>query len=429
MSNLYLGTFDCEKFWDNDNARLPKIHDKQADNCILGMDELLVYLGTRNDKLLTRFKMDEAQRDYLRELGFGKLCLSYEEFSSDMLYDSSKDICSLMTTSFSGDLDDFAEDNDCLVPFSVLENTQVFAEKYNLRCKIPDLQTVKRVNSKFYSTDINCDLGLFQQINLVYSVDEIADVGRKLLHRGSFLIKEEYGVSGRGNLLIDTQNRLASILRYLKKQEDAGKKIRFLLEPFMCKKKDFSTQFIVKENGTILFESVQILINNNFSYKSSVAADETFIELLNKNKYFDKIREIGKRLYREGYFGPVCVDSMLLVDGQIYEVVEINARMSMSYIKHSLDLKYEDLSNRYFTYYSFKIPPTLIYADFLDEMDKSGILFHGDQGVLPLTSKMMMINKKEKSSYKGRLYALIVGAEDLTDKMKKITTALNMKLL
>lgn len=54
MNNLYIGTFDCEKFWEYDNAKLPKIQDKQADNCILGMDELLIYLGDNQDKLLTR---------------------------------------------------------------------------------------------------------------------------------------------------------------------------------------------------------------------------------------------------------------------------------------------------------------------------------------------------------------------------------------
>ncbi len=428
MNNLYIGTFDCEKFWEYDNAKLPKIQDKQADNCILGMDELLIYLGDNQDKLLTRFKIDEVQTDYLKKLGFNKMCFSYEDFSSEMLFDSSQEICTLMTVS-SFNLKHFVRNNDCLTPFSVLKNTHTFAKKYNLNGKFPDLKVVENVNSKFFSAAVSYDLGLHQQINLAFSVDEMANIGEKLLHGGAFLIKEEYGVSGKGNLLVDSQEKLACILKYLGKQEKQGKKIRFLMEPFMHKDKDFSTQFTITEKGVIQFESVQILINNAFSYKSSIAANSSFIELLIKNRYFEKIREVGQKLYKAGYFGPVCIDSMLLKDGHIYEVVEINARMSMSYIKHRLDMKYEKLPNRYFTYYNFKIPPTFSYENFLDKMDKNGILFHGNRGILPLTSKMMTINRKKESSYKGRLYALTVGAEDLTDKLRDVAASLNMKLL
>ena len=42
-------------------------------------------------------------------------------------------------------------------------------------------------------------------------------------------------------------------------------------------------------------------------------------------------------MYADGYYGDVCVDSMILHEGELAPLVEINARKSMSLIKNAID--------------------------------------------------------------------------------------------
>ncbi len=100
----------------------------------------------------------------------------------------------------------------------------------------------------------------------------------------------------------------------------------------------------MNENGDFELLSVQKLINQDFAYVGSYSADEAFMADLEEKGYFDQMRVIGEALHGEGYYGDVCVDSMVLEDGDIYPMVEINARKSMSLIKHHIDTYVEKFS-------------------------------------------------------------------------------------
>lgn len=88
------------------------------------------------------------------------------------------------------------------------------------------------------------------------------------------------------------------------------------------------------------------------------------------------MHSIGRELYADGYFGDVCVDSMLLRDGSLAPLVEINARKSMSLIKHNVDrqLKQEGMHTCL-----LQVPLATMgevhYADLLGRLEREGILF------------------------------------------------------
>lgn len=430
MKKILAGSFDCEKFWSEGEAQLPKIRDTQADNCILVMDELLSVLGNPGDALLTRFRISREQIDYFNDIGIGvSQYISLEKASEkrDILWDISKDVFSLAC------MDNYEieiEPACVLMPFSILENTRRMASKYALGSRFPDYEIVRKVNGKLFSTKLNRELGLFGKGCIVVSLEELVKKGDELLAAGPFLIKENYGVSGKGNMIVESQGRFESIIKYLKKQEEMGEKIEFVLEPLIKDKLDFSTQFEIERDGSIRFSSVQVLYNDGFSYKGSVEASRDLIKYLLSYGYFGSLERVGKCLYEQGYFGPVCIDSMVVDKKEVYEVVEINARMSMSYIKHSLDNEFGDELEHYFTYYNLKIPSSFQYADLLGRMQQEGILYRKKKGILPLTSGMMVVNKKSGSSfYRGRLYFMDIGGGNQQNRLKGILEEEGMKIL
>ena len=118
-------------------------------------------------------------------------------------------------------------------------------------------------------------------------------------------------------------------------QAAAGKRVRFVLEPFLRKALDFSCQFRIEDDGQVTVISVQELVNNGLAFGASCSARPEFLDRLERDGYFQLIEQIGSLMYADGYWGDVCVDSMILEDGALAPLVEINARKSMSLIKHA----------------------------------------------------------------------------------------------
>jgi hypothetical protein len=161
--------------------------------------------------------------------------------------------------------------------------------------------------------------------------------GKELLEKGNFLVKEIFGVSGKGNLLINSLKLLERIVKYIETSEAKGKTCTFVIEEFLNRELDFSCGFKIAQDGTTEIEGIQKILNHQFNYGGSEAADGEFVNFLYDKRYFETIENISKELYRDGYFGEVCVDSMLLKSGEIVPVIEINARKSMGFVNNGID--------------------------------------------------------------------------------------------
>ena len=152
---LVMGTFDSESFWREQSlSKLPAMIDRDASNVVIAMDELLFVLCKKNDKLITRFKMEDALKQYLHDIGF---IFSNNEIDLD---DSSEGLTSqsfmcnfqlLVETRQKDYFRSFLYGVTCLSPYSVLPYTKKACQTYDLSCDFPDTNIVKMVNSKLYS--------------------------------------------------------------------------------------------------------------------------------------------------------------------------------------------------------------------------------------------------------------------------------------
>ncbi|ANY69369.1 hypothetical protein BBD42_24950 [Paenibacillus sp. BIHB 4019] len=411
---LVFGTFDSESLWRDDaSSKLPAIRDFDRSLIVSCMDELLFPLCAPQDGLLTRYPIEEAQLYYLRKLGF-----AFEPHAAGVSETADK------LRSYSRAL-----------PYSILADTQQFCASIGLEEKLPLYDKVRLVNSKLYSASLSNKLGLTSFSHPIDGSDDLAVQGHELLrYHAAILIKDPYGVSGKGNLLVRSAYNLDAVVAYLRKQEEGGKVTRFLLEPFLDVASDFSCQFELSSGGSVQWHGVQEMVNRQLAYAGSRSMDEEGREALKKRDYFDAMELVADSLSTAGYFGHVCVDSMLLADGTLVPVVEINARISMGLINHRLD---RTLRRRgALTFISFGYRDIIDYEDLLLALRGREALFpnrRGD-GIIPLSSAALSIAAVSAQSsipsddahwYKGRLYVTVI-AEDtgererLYDEAKRI---------
>ncbi|WP_185602126.1 hypothetical protein, partial [Paenibacillus sp. 598K] len=341
---LTMGMFDAERFWrDPGLARLPAFADRAAERIVAAMDELLFALCEPDDLLVTRYRMDAHHLAYLHEIGF-RFAASRADLDdeSEERHEGKPGeeatVFDLLARSLPERMLGAGwPEGVCLSPFAVIPGVAQAAAAHRLRLDCPSAETVREVNSKLYSLELGRRLGVPSDSRIVYSHEELLARGLELLRQGSFLIKDEFGVSGKGNLLIESESILRRIAAHLATQSGQGKTVRFIVEPFLRKALDFSCQFRIAADGGYRFISVQKVVNTGFAYQGSFTADERLLAILLDADYFELMREVARELYRSGYYGDVCVDSMLLEDGRVVPIVEINARKSMSLIKHRLD--------------------------------------------------------------------------------------------
>lgn len=415
---IYYGEFNAEKYWRNENlAKLPEIPDGQVDNIVKTMDELLFVLCSEDDTLITRYKIDLAQKEYLKSIGF-----SFESNSFDLSLDSSKEeqnknICQILLESHeSTNVRELLNKNSDISAFAVLPESIEVSKKYGLVFDSPEINIIKKVNSKIYSSQINSELNSKYPFEIVNSSEELHEEGKRYLNNSSIIVKDSFGVSGKGNLVISNEGILQRIVNYIKSQEKKGKSVEFIIESFLDKEIDFSCQFFIDKSGVMEILSIQEVRNIGSSYHGSYTPNKEFIEFIRNKGYFSILNEVAVQLYRDGYFGDVCIDSMILKNGDLVPIVEINARKSMSLIKHNID-KYVSNFNLEcgFTFYNVTFSSQILYEQVIRKMEEEGLLFKPDmqKGVIPLSSSAMFINRyldkdQRIKNYKGRLYLAVL---------------------
>jgi hypothetical protein len=417
---IHCGTFDAETNWrDESLAKLPAIPDAQTRKLVSAMDELLFVFCRDQDVLLTRYAMDEAHLHYLHDIGFQFNCNEADLDIPDCADSAVSTISTHQTNIFerlsavlpTHPLNRFIPEGAVLEPYAVLDGMDTLAAQQQWICEAPSIDVIRHVNSKLYSTELKDKLGISNVSRIVTGSTELDRVGRELLAAGPLLIKDTFGVSGKGNLLITTESMLERVSAYIAAQERKGKRTLFIIEPLLHKELDFSCQFELKADGAFSFISVQQVINSDFAYQGSVTAAPPLMRQLERDGYFDLMEAAAWDMHEQGYYGHVCVDSMLLQDGTLVPLVEINARKSMSLIKHQLDTYLASYSlTGQLTYVSITCPVPLSFSDVLHAVEREGLLFgHGrESGVIPLSANTFTVNRQASGRSKARLYVSIV---------------------
>ncbi|GAA3567365.1 hypothetical protein [Kribbella ginsengisoli] len=313
-----LGTFDAESRWrPTDLAALPAIGTSASDPAVDAMDELLAGFCDPGDLLITRRPMSAAVREGLAAMGlhFDHLALGEPgpgPIERHVLADQA--IMSRIRGA-------------TIAPYAVLPETWTLAEQL-----LPAPDVVAQVNSKTWSDELVRRLGLPGAGRVVRSTDELVDAVTSLDFKA--LIKDPYGVSGRALLEASSPGILKAIERVLRKQVGNGLRIELVVQEKLPKQHDFSGHFHLDQNGSWEFLGIQQMTNRGFRHFGSSPATPSLID---QGWYAETVSEVIPALTEAGYWGPVGVDSMLLDDGTVIPVLEINARQSLGLLAIRLD--------------------------------------------------------------------------------------------
>lgn len=487
---IVMGTFDPETRWrDPALARLPELPDKERQSIVLCMDELLFPFCRPDDVLYTRCKIDPALHEYLNGLGFSfrtryhfdlndenKPLPKSDDFKRCMFSLAAEQAQNLMpakrTLQTAGaDYSEvavmpesipsiYAPNGLCqtqspdsnaaqiLSPYAITPETETYHRVAGPFGPLPDTVTVIRVNSKIYSSRLLAGIGEKSYGMEANSAAEIEVIGTALLKRGPYLLKDPFGVSGKGNLLIDSEAMQRRIAEHLHKQEGSGLRVQFLLEPLLPKVTDFSSHWFIRENGKTEFISVQRMMNHQQNYGGSIKADEAFTGMLENAGYFTVMEKALRVLVEDGYHGFVCFDSMILEDGEVVSIVEINARKSMGLINAYLDKWSEPCGHTgWLTFFSLGLPEGFSFGKLLQALRKSTLLLTtpGNYGIVPLSSNTVMVNEiltrrridegaqNKRGMPKGRLYVSVVGRDvrhrsQLVESLRQVLADLPVKV-
>ncbi|KAA8746141.1 hypothetical protein [Paenibacillus sp. UASWS1643] len=417
---IHCGSFEAERYWRDPNlAVLPSLSDRQAMAVTEAMDELLFVFCNDGDILLTRNVMDSAQLDYIRSIGFdiGTNRKPWLENVEQITECQQLNVFELFNACTSKKLllQTFPERSK-IEAFAVLPGVVEIIQRCRLASRVPEQSIVQKINAKSYSLAMRDKLDIRNVGVIVEGIPRLIEEGSRMLRAGSILLKDEYGVSGKGNLSIDSTKSLLRIAKYLETQVAKGKTVRFILEPLLDRKTDFSCQFRISEEGKVTILSIQQLQNNGYAFGASFTMGAASVDRLLHLGYMDQMQQIGASLYQEGYFGDVCVDSMILQDETVEPIVEINARKSMSLIKHAVDCSM--VANKLYsclTQFTLLLPSDFNYEAFLDNLRNRQLLYDLGRmtGIVPLSSGTLLSSKRgststSSKSTKGRLYVAVI---------------------
>jgi hypothetical protein len=301
-----LGTFDAERWWrPTDLAELPSMASGSAAEA---MDELLAGFCEPGDLLLTRHPIAPEIRDGLAACGIG--------FDNHALAGEGT-VESLALRDFHAV--ELVAGRDRLDPYAVLPDTVALAERLQWADQLPPLNAVVEANSKTWSNALVQRLGLPGAGKVVRSVEELAEAVD-----GPSVVKDPFGVSGRATLEVGAPGVLRAITRTLSRQ---GKRVELIVQPKYDKVADFSGHVEIGRDGSWRILGVQSMHNRGFRHIGSGPPSEELLASL--DGYQEVLAEVAKALIGVGYWGPAGVDSMLLADGTLVPILEINARRSL----------------------------------------------------------------------------------------------------
>lgn len=412
---VFLGNFEVEERWARGEHTLPRLSADGGAAVVNHMDEFALLLAGGADHVVLKAAPDPVYLAHLTDLGID-LPTVHVVASSDPRRTVTAD--ALEDPALVARLAELAQDGVRLAAHGVSDVEEELAARAGMALAAPDSATCKAVNSKVYSRRVADELGLRQPGGWACeSVDELReafDAARPLVERGrKVVVKEAFGVSGKGIAVLEGERRMNRLLGMVAKQvEKSGQpRVAFVVEEWVAKRADLNYQFTVARDGAVRFDFVKELLTEGGVHKGhrmpARLSDSQVAELV------DTAGALGKKLAEDGYFGVVGVDAMVDPDGGLYPVVEINARNNMSTYQARVQERFVgDGRIALARHYPLRLTRPLPFAEARRLLD--GLLLERPGGTGLLVNNFATVNAGARvdAAFDGRLYGLLVADSD-----------------
>lgn len=330
---LWVGNFEVEAAWGRGEAQLPALGGVDDMVLVHRMSELALWLAGPGDAVVVATPPDEGLLQHVSTvMGARPTVVPVHPTAEDPAVTAAArrawDAGELVVPPGIGRLRTHgtsAEEED-------------LARALGLELDGPDAQTCRQVNSKVYSRRLAEEAGLTQPAGGWSSdldgLERLVETASRLLEDGPVVVKEAFGVSGKGLIVVRTQQRLERVARALRSAARAqGGRAAFCVEQWVDKQTDLNYQFTLDDAGAVSFDVVKEAVTDRGVHQGHVyppgvpGVDAELEEIAGV---------LGGRLAADGFRGVVGVDALTTTDGTLHPVIEINARLNMSTYQEGL---------------------------------------------------------------------------------------------
>ncbi|MFJ6379344.1 ATP-grasp domain-containing protein [Kitasatospora sp. NPDC092039] len=416
---LFLGNFEVEQQWALGEHTLPRLSAAASSAVVNRMDEFALLLAGGRDHVVLKTRPDRDYLGYLAGLG-----LELPRVHVPAVQDPQRTVTedALADPALLAALAGLAAEGCRIAVHGVSEPEERLAAATGLPLAGPDAATCKAVNSKVYSRRIADELGLRQPRG--WACETLAELAAAFaavdaeLGDGRAVVKEAFGVSGKGIARLTSRRRGERILGLVAKQvEGSGReRIAMVVEEWVDKVADLNYQFTVGLDGSVAFDFVKEQLTEDGVHKGHrMPARLTAAQVDELRTAADRL---GKRLAADGFHGVVGVDAMVDPDGGLYPVVEINARNNMSTYQVRLQERFVKPGQvAVARHYPLRLTEPLAFDELRRLLD--GLLLDPAAGRGLLVNNFATVNAAFTGGgapVDGRLYGIVVAdsAEELT---------------
>jgi D-alanine-D-alanine ligase-like ATP-grasp enzyme len=424
---VWLCNFQVETEWARNYIGMPAVPVSATSATVQRMEQLGALIASADDHLLLGTGLDEEYCRYLEAIGLtvpGQLVAGAAE-PGTRTTDAVLGSPGLMRR-----LRELGERGAFLMPMGNSAQEQKLADATGLRMAGPDVGTFERVNSKIYSRRLTEELGL--RAIPGYTCETVGDLIAALEEPPStdrpVIVKDAYGVSGKGLFVLDTPAKAQRLVRMAgrRAQKTGIDTLHVVVEQFLSKRFDLNYQFTIDRAGQVRLDFVKEALTAGGVHQGHIMPSA--LTAAQRQDVEEAAERIGKRMHADGFFGVVGVDALLGTDDLIYPVVEINARLNMSSYQARLTERFLRPAHVALArHYQLQLYRTVSFSEVRDEL--------GDLAAAPAAGRGLVItcfgtvNAQSAASapFPGRLYTMLFAADrtELAELDARVSTALN----
>jgi hypothetical protein len=329
---VFLGNFEVEEVWAGTAGRLPGSGVKSSGAVVNRMEEFALSVASDADFVILKAAVDAGFAGHLAAQGL--------ELPRTLIVDDNRPertitVDALESPRLLQRLRGLADDRTYLLPLGVSELEERLSRATGIPLAVPSAAVFRHVNSKAYSRRLGDELGLRSApgyiVSTVGELRGLAGASTQMLARaGRIVVKEVLGVSGKGVVVIDRARRLEQLTAMLERraQRAGDGRLEVVVEQWIEKACDLNYQFVIARDGAVTFDFVKEAVTERGVHKGHVMPSRLGADQIDELR--DAAQRIGERLFADGYHGVVGVDAILGAAGDLYPILEINARFNMS---------------------------------------------------------------------------------------------------
>lgn len=271
-----------------------------------------------------------------------------------------------------------------LESFGVSKMVEQITELSGLSIPSAGSEASKFISRKSFSRIISKNLGIHIPDGEICdnAKEAIAAVKamRSKIRECPVVVKPELGAAGRGQLIIQNRQDIDRINDMISKEYIESYGTPLIVERWHPNAKTLSYEFHVdrdeyKPKSITLREALKDSENRDYGY--FYPADVKDIILNEIQVVADSLAtELGKNYQ---YFGPVRCDALLLSDGRLFPVLELNARHSFFHFIDLLHARIAPQSTGLFCWFFFRSSGQIKFKQFIENIIGKDLMFSPDK--------------------------------------------------